>query len=71
MICRWLSATDNRPGTGAGAAPADLDEPDEGVQPNIVAEIGEHFFLMEKGRVVANGEMANLNADLISRHLAA
>ncbi|MDB6060911.1 MAG: ABC-type branched-chain amino acid transport system, ATPase component [Verrucomicrobiaceae bacterium] len=75
-----------------------LDEPNEGIQPNIVAEIGdillrlnreekltiilveqklafarrigEHFFLMEKGRVVANGEMANLNADLISRHLA-
>lgn len=75
-----------------------LDEPNEGIQPNIVAEIGdillrlnrdekltiilveqklafarrigEHFFLMEKGRVVANGEMVNLNADLISRHLA-
>jgi urea transport system ATP-binding protein len=75
-----------------------LDEPNEGIQPNIVAEIGdillrlnrdekltivlveqklafarrigEHFFLMEKGRVVADGEMANLNADLISRHLA-
>jgi urea transport system ATP-binding protein len=75
-----------------------LDEPNEGIQPNIVAEIGdillrlnrdekltiilveqklafarrigEHFFLMEKGRVVANGEMANLNADLIGRHLA-
>lgn len=75
-----------------------LDEPNEGIQPNIVAEIGdillrlnreekltiilveqklafarrigEHFFLMEKGRVVAAGEMANLNADLISRHLA-
>ncbi len=75
-----------------------LDEPNEGIQPNIVAEIGdillrlnreenltivlveqklafarrigEHFFLMEKGRVVANGEMANLTADLIGRHLA-
>jgi len=75
-----------------------LDEPNEGIQPNIVAEIGdillrlnrdekltivlveqklafarrigEHFFLMEKGRVVADGEMANLTADLISRHLA-
>ena len=75
-----------------------LDEPNEGIQPNIVAEIGdillrlnreekltiilveqklafarrigEHFFLMEKGRVVASGEMANLNADLIGRHLA-
>jgi len=75
-----------------------LDEPNEGIQPNIVAEIGdillrlnreekltiilveqklafarrigEHFFLMEKGRVVANGEMVNLNADLIGRHLA-
>ncbi|MET0377873.1 MAG: urea ABC transporter ATP-binding subunit UrtE [Spongiibacteraceae bacterium] len=75
-----------------------LDEPNEGIQPNIVAEIGdillrlnreekltiilveqklafarrigEHFFLMEKGRVVAAGEMVNLNADLIGRHLA-
>ena len=75
-----------------------LDEPNEGIQPNIVAEIGdillrlnreekltiilveqklafarrigEHFFLMEKGRVVANGEMKNLNAELIGRHLA-
>lgn len=75
-----------------------LDEPNEGIQPNIVAEIGdillrlnreenltivlveqklafarrigEQFFLMEKGRVVANGAMENLNADLIGRHLA-
>lgn len=75
-----------------------LDEPNEGIQPNIVAEIGdillrlnreenltivlveqklafarrigEQFFLMEKGRVVASGAMENLNADLIGRHLA-
>jgi urea transport system ATP-binding protein len=75
-----------------------LDEPNEGIQPNIVAEIGdillklnreenltillveqklnfarrigEQFFLMEKGRVVANGAMADLDAGLISKHLA-
>ena len=75
-----------------------LDEPNEGIQPNIVAEIGdillrlnkeeqltillveqklnfarrigEQFFLMEKGRVVANGAMADLDANLISKHLA-
>jgi urea transport system ATP-binding protein len=75
-----------------------LDEPNEGIQPNIVAEIGdillrlnrdekltivlveqklafarrigEHFVLMEKGRVVASGEMTGLDANLISRHLA-
>lgn len=75
-----------------------LDEPNEGIQPNIVAEIGdillklnreesltillveqklnfarrigEQFFLMEKGRVVAQGAMAELDAGLISKHLA-
>jgi urea transport system ATP-binding protein len=75
-----------------------LDEPNEGIQPNIVAEIGdillklneeekltillveqklnfarrigEQFFLMEKGRVVAQGAMEKLDAELVGRHLA-
>ncbi len=75
-----------------------LDEPNEGIQPNIVAEIGrvitylnktegitvllveqkisfarkvgKEFRLMEKGRIVASGRMAELSDDLISQHLA-
>ncbi len=75
-----------------------LDEPNEGIQPNIVKQIGdvivklykeegltillveqktgfarrvgEEFRLMEKGRVVASGEMQNLTDKLITKHLA-
>ena len=75
-----------------------LDEPTEGIQPNIVREIGDiiirlnreenltvilveqklkfarrvgqHFHLMEKGRIVAQGAMEELDDGLISRHLA-
>ncbi|MBI5041440.1 MAG: urea ABC transporter ATP-binding subunit UrtE [Gammaproteobacteria bacterium] len=75
-----------------------LDEPTEGIQPNIVREIGDiiirlnreenltvilveqklkfarrvgqHFHLMEKGRIVASGAMDALDDGLISRHLA-
>ncbi|MBI5461039.1 MAG: urea ABC transporter ATP-binding subunit UrtE [Gammaproteobacteria bacterium] len=75
-----------------------LDEPTEGIQPNIVREIGDiiirlnreenltvilveqklkfarrvgqHFHLMEKGRIVASGAMEELDEGLISRHLA-
>lgn len=75
-----------------------LDEPTEGIQPNIVREIGDiilrlnreenltvilveqklkfarrvgqHFHLMEKGRIVAKGRMEELDEGLISRHLA-
>ncbi len=75
-----------------------LDEPNEGIQPNIVRQIGdvilklnrdekltvilveqklpfaqrvgEVFNLMEKGRIVANGEMRELSDQLIARHLA-
>lgn len=75
-----------------------LDEPTEGIQPNIVREIGDillrlnreegltvllveqklafarrvaqHFSLLEKGRVVAAGAMAQLDEDLIHKHLA-
>ena len=74
-----------------------LDEPTEGIQPNIVRDIGEvirklnselgltvllveqklpfarrvaeHFFIMERGRVVANGEMETLDDELIQRYL--
>ena len=74
-----------------------LDEPTEGIQPNIVRDIGEvirklnselgltvllveqklpfarraaeHFFIMERGRVVANGEMNTLDDQLIQRYL--
>jgi urea transport system ATP-binding protein len=75
-----------------------LDEPNEGIQPNIVKQIGDvilklnreegltvilveqklgfarrvgqNFFLMEKGRVVADGEMSGLTDPLIKQHLA-
>lgn len=75
-----------------------LDEPTEGIQPNIVQQIGDiivqlnqeenltvllveqklafarrtgqRYCLMEKGRVVSNGEMAALSDELIHRHLA-
>jgi urea transport system ATP-binding protein len=75
-----------------------LDEPTEGIQPNIVHEIGnvirrlyeeeklavllveqklpfarkvgERFFLMERGAVVAAGKMAELSEELVQKHLA-
>ncbi|MBF0496662.1 MAG: urea ABC transporter ATP-binding subunit UrtE [Deltaproteobacteria bacterium] len=75
-----------------------LDEPTEGIQPNVVQEIGDiitrinreqqlsvllveqklifarrvaqSFYLMDKGRMVAQGRMDELQDDLISRHLA-
>ena len=75
-----------------------LDEPTEGIQPNIVHEIGDiiiklnreqsltvllveqklpfarrvatAFDLMERGRVVASGNIAELSEDLIQQHLA-
>jgi urea transport system ATP-binding protein len=75
-----------------------LDEPTEGIQPNIVHEIGDvilrlnkemgvtvllveqklpfarrvadRFFLMEKGRGVASGAMADLDERTIRRHLS-
>jgi urea transport system ATP-binding protein len=74
-----------------------LDEPTEGIQPNVAQEIGavlhmlnrerklsillveqklpfarrlaDHFFLMDKGRIVVSGEMASLDDGLIHRHL--
>ena len=75
-----------------------MDEPTEGIQPNIVEEIeeiilrlnreegltivlveqniafarraGHSFAMLEKGRVAACGTAAELNDDLIHRHLA-
>ncbi|MCX2982277.1 urea ABC transporter ATP-binding subunit UrtE [Halieaceae bacterium IMCC14734] len=75
-----------------------LDEPNEGIQPNIVRQIGDvvlklnkeqgltvilveqklafarrvgqEFRLMEKGRVVASGNMDLLSDELVNRHLA-
>ena len=75
-----------------------LDEPNEGIQPNIVKQIGDvitllnqeeqitvllveqklnfaryvgqQFRLMEKGRIVAKGQMQDLSDDLIKQYLA-
>ena len=75
-----------------------LDEPTEGIQPNIVEQIeaviarlnrehgitvilveqnvafarraSDRFALLEKGRVVAKGAIAELTDDLIQRHMA-
>jgi urea transport system ATP-binding protein len=75
-----------------------LDEPTEGIQPNIVRDIGEvirklnremgltvllveqklpfarrvadDFFIMEKGAVVATGEISELNDDLVQQYLS-
>ena len=75
-----------------------LDEPNEGIQPNIVQlirdvllklnkeqgmtivlveqklpfarAVGEKFHLMEKGQVIASGNMTDLNDELVSQYLA-
>ena len=75
-----------------------LDEPTEGIQPNIIRQIGEmlhkfvgeldmtivvveqyldfvrefgqHFYIMNRGRVVAKGATAQLSAEVISNHLS-
>ena len=75
-----------------------LDEPTEGIQPNIVEQIeavimrlnrehgitvilveqnvsfarraSDRFALLEKGRVVAKGAIAELTDDLIQMHMA-
>ena len=73
-----------------------LDEPTEGIQPNIVAEIGDvishlgeegvtvlmveqklafarrfarSFVILDRGRAVATGAIAELTDDLVRRHL--
>jgi len=75
-----------------------LDEPTEGIQPNIIQQIGavlrklveergmavvlveqyldfvrefgHGFYVMNRGRVVAEGETSALSADIVSRHLS-
>ncbi|MFT6140939.1 MAG: urea transport system ATP-binding protein [Psychromonas sp.] len=75
-----------------------LDEPNEGIQPNIVQlirdvllklnkeqgmtivlveqklpfarAVGEYFHLMEKGQVIASGEMPELTDQLVGKYLA-
>jgi len=75
-----------------------LDEPTEGIQPNIVEQIEDviirlnrergitvilveqnvsfarraatRFAFLEKGRVVANGQISELSDDLVQRHMA-
>ena len=74
-----------------------LDEPTEGIQPNIIDQIGDtllalkregklsillveqyldfcvnvadRFFIMDRGAIVANGPMANLNQEIVKQHL--
>jgi urea transport system ATP-binding protein len=73
-----------------------LDEPTEGIQPNVVAEIGDviaklaadgvtvllveqklafarraakSFCILDRGRSVASGAIADLTDDLVHRHL--
>lgn len=75
-----------------------LDEPSEGIQPNIVAQIGEvinyltkeeqitvmlveqklpfarrhgdDFYVLDRGSVVASGEIKELSDDIIKQHLS-
>ncbi len=75
-----------------------LDEPTEGIQPNIITQIGhvlrklvqehnmtvllveqyvdfvreygDHFYIMNRGRIVANGNTDQLHAGVIQEHLS-
>jgi urea transport system ATP-binding protein len=75
-----------------------LDEPSEGIQPNIVAQIGEvidyltkeenitvmlveqklpfarkhgdDFYVLDRGSVVANGEIAQLSDEIIKKYMS-
>jgi urea transport system ATP-binding protein len=75
-----------------------LDEPTEGIQPNIIQQIGhvlrklvternmtvvlveqyldfvrefgEHFYILNRGAVVAQGPTSDLREELVSRHLS-
>jgi urea transport system ATP-binding protein len=75
-----------------------LDEPTEGIQPNIIQQIGmvlrklvseknmtvvlveqyldfvrefgEYFYIMDRGRVVAEGETAKLSNEVVNQHLS-
>jgi urea transport system ATP-binding protein len=74
-----------------------LDEPTEGIQPNIIDQIGEtllkikkegklsillveqyldfclgvgdNFYIMDRGAIVADGPIAHLNDDIVKKHL--
>ena len=75
-----------------------LDEPTEGIQPNIIQaigqvlrrlvkekemtvvlveqyvdfikEVGDHFYIMNRGRVVANGDTPQLSEAIVRQHLS-
>ncbi len=75
-----------------------LDEPSEGIQPNIVAQIGQvidyltkeeqitvllveqklpfarrhgdDFYVIDRGSVVANGEISELSDDIIKKYMS-
>jgi urea transport system ATP-binding protein len=75
-----------------------LDEPTEGIQPNIIQQIGvvlrmlvterdmtvvlveqyldfvrefgQYFYIMDRGRVVAEGETAQLTSEVVGQHLS-
>jgi urea transport system ATP-binding protein len=75
-----------------------LDEPTEGIQPNIIQQIGvvlrmlvterdmtvvlveqyldfvrefgQYFYIMDRGRVVAEGETGNLTTEVVHQHLS-
>ena len=75
-----------------------LDEPTEGIQPNIIQQIGavlrrlvternmtvvlveqyldfvrefgQYFYIMDRGRVVAEGETAQLTGEIVNQHLS-
>ncbi len=75
-----------------------LDEPTEGIQPNIIQQIGQvlhtlaksmeitivlveqyldfvkefghHFYIMNRGQVVAQGATSDLTSEIVSRHLS-
>ena len=74
-----------------------LDEPTEGIQPNIIQEIGgvldlltkqgmtvvlveqyldfvkefgQRFYIMDRGRVVSDGETAELTSEIVNSHLS-
>jgi urea transport system ATP-binding protein len=74
-----------------------LDEPTEGIQPNIIdligdtllkikkegkisillveqyldfcLSVGDSFYIMDRGAIVANGEIAHLNDEMVKKHL--
>ena len=59
-----------------------LDEPTEGIQPNVVAEIvveqnyrfcrkvADRFIMMQKGKIVASGMKEDMSDDLVQKYLS-